>query len=74
MTLRHRVERLEGPKPSPVDTEALDAEIRQLLGELGTREGSARVKRHEGPRRTPEEEAVDREIQELLDAMRRARP
>lgn len=73
MTFRRRLEHLEGSTSPPVDEAAVDAEIRQLLHELSTRDPSTRVQWHEGSRRTPEEAAVDREIQALLDAMR-ARP
>lgn len=73
MTLRQRLERLEGPKV-PEDEAAIDAEIRRLLHELGARDGGARVQRHEGSRRTPEEEALDAEIQALLDGKPPRRP
>lgn len=39
MTLRQRVERLEGPTPPPVDEAAVDAEIKQLVGEICARDG-----------------------------------
>lgn len=42
MTLRQRLERLEGPKPppvDPVDEAAIDAEIRELLREIAARDG-----------------------------------
>ncbi len=39
MTLRTRVERLEGPKPPPVDEAAVDAEIKQLVAEIAARDG-----------------------------------
>lgn len=42
MTLRHRLEALEGPKPppvDPVDEAAVDAEIRQLVMEIAARDG-----------------------------------
>lgn len=42
MTLRQRLEALEGPKPppvDPVDEAAIDAEIRQLVAEICARDG-----------------------------------
>jgi len=42
MTLRRRLEALEGPKPppvDPVDEAAIDAEIRELLREISARDG-----------------------------------
>jgi len=35
VTLRQRVERLEGPRTPPVDEAAVDAEIRQLVAVVG---------------------------------------
>jgi len=39
VTLRQRVERLEGPTPPPVDEAAVDAEIRELVAEIAARDG-----------------------------------
>lgn len=39
MTLRQRLERLEGPTPPAIDEAAVDAEIRELVAEIAAREG-----------------------------------
>ncbi len=39
MTLRRRLEHLEGPTPPALDEAAIDAEIKQLVGEICARDG-----------------------------------
>ncbi len=39
MTLRQRVEHLEGSTPPPMDEATIDAEIKQLVAEICARDG-----------------------------------
>jgi len=39
VTLRRRLERLEGPTPPAIDEAAVDAEIRELVAEIAARDG-----------------------------------